>query len=291
MNKKLKVLFSVLTAGFVLAACGTANESESSANGGADKATTETVQVGTSGAPAPYVFVDAETEELTGYDIEILRKVFEGSEYETEFNMVEFPAVMNGLDTGRFAIGANGFTPTEERKEKYLFSKPLYTNPLALILPVDSDITSLADAAGLTAIGEPGVSNTVFLETYNADNPDQAIEIKYSEKDVVSQYREVANGQVDLMMHNSLIANYVIQDQGLGDQLKVVELTSEQAQALSANSHFLFPKTEDGQAMKTFVDGRLAELRADGTLTELSEQFFYDDFVASQADFDATEVN
>lgn len=292
MKKKLSVLFSSLAAVLVLAACGATSEVESDASSAVssesavDTAVT-TIQVGTAGMPAPYSYVEAETEELTGYDIEILKKVFEGTQYEAEFNIVEFPAVMNGLDTGRFVIGANSFTPTAEREEKYLFSKPLYTNPLALVVPADSDVDSLEAAAGLTAIGEPAVSNTVYLETYNTENPDKVINLKYSEKDVVSQYREIANGQVDLMLHNSIIANYVIKDQGLEEELKVVPLTSDQAEALSAQSHFLFPKNEEGAAMKAFVDGRLAELRAEGTLSQLSEEFFYGDFVTSQAEFDA----
>jgi ABC-type amino acid transport substrate-binding protein len=54
----------------------------------------------------------------------------------------------------------------------------------------------------------------------------------------------------------------------------------------AAYSHYIFGKTEQGEKLREFVDKRLGELRADGTIDALYRQYFYGvDFKPSDEEF------
>ncbi len=56
--------------------------------------------------------------KLTGYEIEVLREIFKGSDkYEVNFNKTEWSSVFAGLDSDRFQIGANNISYSKEREE------------------------------------------------------------------------------------------------------------------------------------------------------------------------------
>lgn len=63
------------------------------------------VVAGTSGVSNPFSYEDNGT--LTGYDVALLEAVFKGSDkYELEWQKLEFPAILSGLDSGRLTVGA-----------------------------------------------------------------------------------------------------------------------------------------------------------------------------------------
>lgn len=243
-----------------------------------------TVLVGTGAYPNPYTFKD-DDGTIKGMDIDLLRAVFEGSRYDLEIEATEFSSVLAGLDTERYQIGANSFAKTAAREEKYLFSKPIYRNPLGVVVPVDSSIKSFEDLAGKVTSGEPSVSYSVIVEGYNAEHADKPIIINYTEKDLVLQFQDVIDGTTDFKLESAITANRILKDQGLDSQLKVVELPADAVKTRSAYSYFIFPKSAKGEALRDFVNGRLAEVRADGTLDELFATYFGGDYKPSDEEF------
>ncbi|GHT82423.1 amino acid ABC transporter substrate-binding protein [Spirochaetia bacterium] len=217
------------------------------------------VLVGTGAYPRPYTYRE-DNGVIKGMDIDLLRAIFEGSEYELSIEATEFPSVLGGLDTDRYQIGANSFSRTPEREVKYYYSKPIYRNPLGLIVPINSGIKSFDDLPGKTTSGEPAVSYSVIVETYNAEHPEKPITLNYTDKDMVLQFQDVIDGAIDFKLESHIIASFVIKNQGL-DRLKVIELPSDAAKGRSAFSHFIFPKTANGEKMRDFVNKRLVELR------------------------------
>jgi polar amino acid transport system substrate-binding protein len=254
------------------------------ARGGA--AATETVLVGTGAYPNPYTYQE-DDGTIKGIDIDLLRAIFEGSDYDLDIEATEFTSVLAGLDTERYQIGANSFSKSPAREEKYLFSKPIYTNPLGLIVQINSSIASFEDIPGKITTGEPSVSYTVIVEKYNDEHPDKPIVLNYTEKDLVLQFQDVIDGTSDFKLESAIIAGKILKDRGFDKDLKVIAISTSDAEARSAYSHYIFPKTARGEKLRDFVDKRLADLRADGTIDALYQQYFYGDYRPSDEEFNA----
>ena len=92
------------------------------------------VEVGTVGTTKPFSYEDKDGK-LTGYDIEVLRAIFKGSDkYEVNFNKTKWASIFSGLDSDRYQIGANNISYSEERANKYLYASPYAKNPTVLVV-------------------------------------------------------------------------------------------------------------------------------------------------------------
>lgn len=254
-------------------ACSSGTEKEAAA---AEGVTTLTVATGAS--PKPYTFLD-KNDELTGYDIEILRAVDEKlPEIEFKFEVVDFPQLFAGLDSGLYNIVANNLSATEERKEKYDFATPTIEAQFGIITKDDSQkITSLDVLAGKRTYGEPGLNFTRVLEQYNEQNPGKEISIEYTELDTQTQYKNLATGGIDFLFNERVVYNEL----GGPDTALKLNFTELDGQYLSDTfgtnlySAFAFSKrTKDVDAIVEQINGAIGELDEDGTLAKLSDEFF-----------------
>jgi polar amino acid transport system substrate-binding protein len=285
------LLILVLTLGLVAGCQKKETASEEKADEVAEEVKSETevegegeVLLGTGAYPNPYTFQD-DSGEIKGADIDLFRALFEGSGYDLQVEATEFASVLAGLDTERYQAGANSFSKTPEREEKYLYSKPIYRNPLGLIVPVDSKIEGFDDLAGLTTTSEPSVSYTVIVETFNEENPDKAITINYTEKDMVLQFDDIINGESDFKLESAIIAAKIIKDQGLEDKLKVIELGPDVVKTRSSYSYFIFPKSDKGEEIRDFVNRKLEEVRESGKAQEILTGYFGGDYLPDDEEF------
>ena len=81
-----------------------------------DKETID-VLVGTMGTYSPFSYYD-ENENLTGYDIEVVRKIEEvDPSIHFEFESGAWESLFPGLDSGKFQMLANQIASTEERRD------------------------------------------------------------------------------------------------------------------------------------------------------------------------------
>lgn len=233
--------------------------------------------VATGASPRPFTFLD-ENDELTGYDIEILKLVDEKlDDVEFEFQVAEFPALFAGLDSGRFNIVANNLSATDERREKYDFSDPYIEAQFGVAVAEGSSLagaTTLDELAGKRTFGEPGLNFTKILEAFNEANPDSKIEIQYSELDLQSQYKQLATGGVDFIFSDKVVyTGYATGLPTTFSQLDGDKLVDDFGTNLFS-AYAVSKQTPNVDSVVKKINGALAELREDGTLTKLSEQFF-----------------
>lgn len=75
---------------------------------------TKTLLVGTEGTYAPFTFHD-KSGKLTGFDVEVIRKVAEKLGLKVEFKETQWDAMYAGLNAKRFDVIANQTNPSPER--------------------------------------------------------------------------------------------------------------------------------------------------------------------------------
>ena len=97
---------------------------------------------------APMGFRD-ESGELVGFDIELAKEVAKKLDVEIEFQPIDWSMKETELNTGNIDLIWNGYSITEERKEKVAFSTPYLANSQIVVTLADSSIVKLADLEGL----------------------------------------------------------------------------------------------------------------------------------------------
>lgn len=241
------------------------------------------IVIGTSGAPKPFTYVD-ETEELVGFDIEVAKAVFERlPQYEVSFQVTEFASVLAGLDSGLYHVGANNFALNKERQEKYIYTDPIFKNQYVIAVAEDNEeIKSFADIAGKTTEVSAGVNYTTALENYNDANPDKAAILKYTEMELLPILQNIENGISDFQLIDAAMLEIFKGEFGV--KLKALSLTEEEAALISNSnySYFLVSRGTEGEQLTEDINKALAEVIADGTVTEISQKYFGNDFAPKE---------
>ena len=67
---------------------------------------------------------------------------------EVKIQPIDWKTKETELNSGRIDLIWNGYTITDERKEKVLFTKPYLKNAQVVVTLADSDLTKLDDLAG-----------------------------------------------------------------------------------------------------------------------------------------------
>lgn len=232
-----------------------------------------TIKAVTGGSPKPYVYV-GEDDEPTGYDVEVLKAAFELlPEYDLEVEVADFSAMFGGLLSGVYQIGVNNFSYNADRAESYLFSYPYDVVSYVFVYKNGAEpITSLADAAGKTIEQAAGVSVTNAVEAWNAQNPDQAINILYSEADMAVKLQHIEDGAadfniIDAPMYTAYMAEY-------GFDLNRSVIPEDEASTIADNLNAYYLLGKDQEVLRDRLNEAIVELKNNGTLKALSEQFF-----------------
>ena len=275
IGRTIAVILSLILA-LSLAACGGSSGKESAApsgnteNAGASEKAGEPdllerikqkgkLVIATEGNWSPWTYHD-ENDALTGLDVEIGKKIAEKLGVEADFQETDWDAILAGVDSGRFDIACNGVGYTEERAEKYYFTKPyVYTHKVLLVRGDEENIKKMEDLKGKTTANSPGSTYAAIAESYgatvtSASTLDQTIEL-------------LLEGRVDATVNAQVsIEDYLSQHPDAN--LKVVQVLEGDPVA------FPIQKTDDAKSFLEAVDKALDEMRADGSLAEISKKFF-----------------
>ena len=253
--------------------CGSSDEGSASGDGnGVTK-----VSVATGQAWAPYCYLD-EDGNLTGYDVEVLRAVDEKlGDYEFDIQGYDFSTCIVSIDSGAIDMVSYQLVQSDERKEKYIFPDISYCySPLSLCVRDDSGINSLEDMAGKKLYSNPSTYEYGLLVAYNEAHPGQEMEIvAVSDMSQADTYKGVSNGTVDASLTYHTAFDTTIPEIG------VTNLVMTDA-VLIEESYYMINK--DKTEFRDAVSVALQELMDDGTLSELSEKWFGEDYFTKYAD-------
>ena len=124
---------------------------------------------------APMGFRD-ENNEIVGFDIDMAKAAAEKMGIDVKIQPIDWKTKESELSSGRIDLIWNGYTITDERKEKVLFTKPYLKNAQVVVTLADSEITKLDDLAGKN-IGIQSLSSAV--DALNANPIKEKIKITY----------------------------------------------------------------------------------------------------------------
>ena len=226
--------------------------------------------------PEPFCYTD-ENGNLTGYDIELIRLIFEGlPQYEIEFATCEFQSIFTGIDTGIYQVGLNHMGYNKERGEKYLYTDVYDAGSHSIAVRKGYDeIQSLADIGGhSTEIQAASANETLFLK-YNEEHPDNPIDLTYVEVD--NTLVSIANGLVDFEYFTTATLEAQVAEKGLEDQIDIINISIEDSETfMSGLEGIFYIVAKNDVQLANDINSRIEELIADGTVAKLRAEWFGD---------------
>lgn len=269
-------MMSVMAAAGVLTLSGCSNSSTSTAaSSGASSAAGSAADqlasiqasgkliVALEGAWQPWSYHD-ESDTLVGYDVEVSRAIAEKLGVEPEYVESDWDSLFAGLDAGRIDMVCNGVEVTDERALTYDFTTPYGYIHTALAVRKDNDeIKTFEDLKGKTTANSLASTYMELAESYGAtvqgiDTLEETIQL-------------LAAGRIDATL-NADVSFYDYLNVHPDADFKIVAQTEDA-------SHVAIPlrKGDNSATLLEAVNNTIDELRADGTLKELSEKYFGQD--------------
>ena len=269
-------MMSVMAAAGVLTLSGCSNSSTSTAaSAGASSAAGSAADqlaaiqangkliVALEGAWQPWSYHD-ESDTLVGYDVEVSRAIAEKLGVEPEYVESDWDSLFAGLDAGRFDMVCNGVEVTDERALTYDFTTPYSYIHTALAVRKDNDeIKTFEDLKGKTTANSLASTYMELAESYGAtvqgiDTLEETIQL-------------LTAGRIDATL-NADVSFYDYLNVHPDADFKIVAQTEDA-------SHVAIPlrKGDNSATLLEAVNNAIDELRADGTLKELSEKYFGQD--------------
>lgn len=222
-----------------------------------------TIVVGLEGDWAPWSYV-GEDDELTGYDVEVAKAIADKLGVELQIVPGEWDGLFAGMDAGRYDLVINGVEVTEDRAEKYDFADPYAYIRTALIVRGDNDdIHTFEDLKGKKTANSIASTYMNLAESYGATC--------YGVATLDETLTMVLQGRVDATL-NAIVSYTDYMSQHPDSNLKVVATTED-----ASNVAIPMCKGDDTATLREAVNQAIAELREDGTLSELSIRFFGED--------------
>lgn len=215
------------------------------------------------GAPTSYPMLYMEGAELKGSFVDFAEAIGDKAGYEIEWELGEWSGTLASLQAGRIDSAAN-FAVTPERAEMYNFTDTVLYSGVGIGVAQDNTaIQNFDDLKGKTVNSVLGTNYESVVRELDTNNE---ITIE-SLEDINVAFNNVYQGKTDAVVfgYESLVAMNKNRDANLmilDDVFGVNEVA------------FPFAKTEENEQLISDWNQAIGELRADGTLAEISEEWY-----------------
>ncbi len=171
------------------------------------------IRVATDATWAPFEYVNSETNQLEGFDIDLLNAIAAKENLDIEYVNVAFDALLAGMAQGMYDCAISSITITADRAKDMLFSDPYFK--AGQIITVRKDNTTFTSKDNLT--GEVGAQ----LGTTGAMEVEKLSGVTLKTYDDIGlAFQDLMNGQINAVVCDNPVAlGYVGKNL---DKLKII---------------------------------------------------------------------
>lgn len=209
MFKKIfLIVVSVFVIAGVLFAGGTKKE---------EKGAKKKIVVATDATWPPMEYIDEQTKEIIGFDIDLMKEIAKAAGFEVEFKNTAWDGIFAGLAAGKYDAVMSSVTITEERKKEMDFSKPYINAGQVLIVRQETQgVETLRDMVGKKVGAQIGTTGAFEVEKV------EGVELKTYDE-IGLAFEDLVNGRIDgVVADTPVAANFALQNPLYKGKLKIV---------------------------------------------------------------------
>ena len=253
------------------------------AQAGSETAERTQLVVGFDASFPPYGYIDDETNEYVGFDLDLAAEVCERNGWELVKTPIDWDSKDMELNSGAIDCIWNGFT-INGREDEYTWSDPYVDNSQVFVVAADSGIEDFEDLAGKVVLVQADSSALHALEVLIEDGDDadtkaakqamMALTASFAELQQVPEYNtaflNMEAGAADAVAMDIGVAEYQIASRG--DKFVILEET------ISSEQYGIGFKLGN-EELRDQVQATLNEMVADGTFAAIAEEWGLTDSV------------
>lgn len=221
----------------------------------------DTIIIASSPDFTPYDYMVG--DDWTGIDMDICKGVFDKLGMKYEFKSVQFDSIVPGVQSGKYTMGASGFSITEERMESVIFSEPYSKVFNVAVVKIDAPDYTLDD------LKASGVKNGVQNGTtgHLIANDKLGAEHVLSLSTYSDVFKHLGDGKVtSIILDRDTAVSFINGAEDAG-KYKILEIIPGDIE----NYAFVFSK--DNTELRDKFNTALAELKADGTIDKIKTYY------------------
>ncbi|MBE6839430.1 MAG: amino acid ABC transporter substrate-binding protein [Ruminococcus sp.] len=205
-----------------------------------------------------------DNDEIVGFDIDVAQEVCNRMGVELVKQPINWDTKEEDLNAGRIDCIWNGMSVNPSRAEQMNLSDPYMKNAMVFAVPADSEAKTMADLNGKIIGVQNGSTAQEILEGSEIAG---TITVQAMATNIEA-LQQMELGIVDAVFLDSVVANYEITSMGK-DYVVLPDGLEEEEYAIG------FRKND--QKLRDEVQKILSEMKADGTLGEISTKWFGSD--------------
>lgn len=218
----------------------------------------KTLVMATNAEFPPYEYY--EDDKMVGIDVEFAKAIADDMGYKLEIIDMDFGSIIPSIQSGKADIAVAALSVTDEKLQQINFSVTYETASQLIIVPKDSEISSVADLKGKRI----GVENFTTGMIYASDIEDATIESFANGSQAIDALKE---GEVDAIVIDGEPAKvYAERD----NELKIIDepLTEEEYAIGVAKNDPILLKKINKSIEKLKASGKFDQIRAKYIKTE-----------------------
>lgn len=202
-----------------------------------------------------------ENDQIVGFDIDCAEEVCKRLGVELVKEGINWDTKEEILEAGTIDCIWNGMSVDEKRAARMNLSEPYMENMMVFVVPGDSSAEKMADLSGKIVGVQNGSTAQTLLEESEIGSDITVSALATN----VEALQQMDLGLVDAVYLDSVVAEYEIAE--AGKDWKIFSDGSESEQ-------YAIGFRKEDQALRDKVQEILSEMKADGTLAEISEKWF-----------------
>ncbi|MCV3217298.1 ABC transporter permease subunit [Plectonema radiosum NIES-515] len=218
----------------------------------------KTLRVANEPAFPPFEF-KGEGGKLQGFSIDLMNAIAQTANLKVEWQSIPFDGIIPALQANTVDAAISSFTITEERGKTVSFSRPYFQAGLAIaIRNYNQDITTfdhLKNKKIAVQIGTTGAKKAKEIPGVQIRSFDSAPLV----------FQELANGNVDAVIHDAPVILYAINTANLKGIKVINQLLTEE--------YYGIPTPKNSPNLKLINDG-LDRLLQNGTYSQIYKKWF-----------------
>ena len=263
MKKFLTLALAAAMFVMPLAACDATSAEES-----AQAQSNGTFVVGFDAEFPPMGFI-ADDGSYTGFDLDLAAEVANRLGLEFVAQPIAWDSKDQELASGNIDCIWNGFT-ISGREDQYAWTEAYMSNNQVVVVNAGSSIMHLSDLAGTVVAVQKDSSGLAALEE-NTELLDSFAELVQVD-DYLNAMMELESGAVDAIVMDEIVARYQIQEAGSNFVVLDESVASEEYGVGFALGN---------EELRDQVQAALEEMAADGTLAQISNEWFGEDITTT----------